>query len=533
MQNQYPPQGSQYSGQYPSDGSQPYGNPYNPSGQQYGVPPQYQQGTGAFQNVAQPGMAGGFEVQQYQVSPTQQFGPAFETEAENPYAYEANAAVYHEVAKSKKRMSKGKKAALIICIALAVVLIGAGTAFALYLNHINEGLTHGGKSNEELENINKALETDASQGETDVFYMLLLGSDTRESSVSGFGRSDSNIVARVDPENAQVTLLSIPRDTKIQIDGYGTQKFNAAFAFNGVAGAIEATEELLDIEISHYAEVSFRDLAGLVDAVGGITVENESRIDNHKCDDGDGNHYIIEKGTVTLNGGEALTFARNRDYPDGDFRRQMHQRMVVEAIAEQVLDAPLTSIPGIIEAALNCVTTDLTVTEIVGLAQQFARADEVTIYSCMVPSFSKTINGISFVIVDEAQTEKMLEVFKEGGDPGDYKATMTADDYVDESEDVSNVLIYEDDDEVTSGSARPYTPTYSESYRNPGNSSGDGNSSNSSSGGGPGAYQPDTGGQNQGTVPEPSAPTDPGSIEPSEPDNSSGDDSGDSQADGA
>ena len=112
------------------------------------------------------------------------------------------------------------------------------------------------------------------------------------------------------------------------------------------SGAIEAAEDLLDIEITHYAEVSFNDLANLVDAVGGVTVENESKIDNKKCD-WDGNHYVIEEGTQHLSGGAALTFARNRDYPDGDFTRQKHQRMVIEAIANEVLNAPLTSIPGI------------------------------------------------------------------------------------------------------------------------------------------------------------------------------------------
>ncbi len=454
MQNQQPYNGAPY-GEYPSypDPNYQNGNPYNTAG----FPPQNTQQTFA----------------------SQSFGPAFEYDSENPYAYETNAAVYHEMAQSKKRMSKGKKAALIICIALAVILIGAGSAFAIYMNHINEGLTHGGKSNDEIQKINKALETKKPVADSEVFYMLLLGSDTRESSVKGFGRSDSNIVARVDPKRAKVTLLSIPRDTKIYIDGYGTQKFNAAFAFNGVAGAIEATEELLGVEISHYAEVSFRDLAGLVDAVGGITVENESRINNPKCDDGDGNHYIIEKGTQHLDGGQALTFARNRDYPDGDFRRQMHQRMVIEAIADKVLEAPITSIPGIIEAALKCVTTDLSVTKIIELAQQFAQADDVTIYSCMLPSFPKMINGISFVIIDQAQTDKMLRVFKAGGDPGDYKATMTADDYVDESEDISNVLLYEDDDEVASGSADPYMPTYSDEYVN--NSSSDADNSQSGS----------------------------------------------------
>lgn len=412
----------------------------------------------------------------------------------------------YSVAAKKTGMSKKKKAIMIVLISILVILLGSGTAFGLYIMHLNDSLTKGDKSDDELMKINEALAS-YNTSLDDVFYMMLMGSDTRDKSVEGYGRSDSNIVARVDPKEHKVTLLSIPRDTKIDIPGYGTQKFNAAYAFNGPAGAIEAAEDLLDIEITHYAEVSFNDLANLVDAVGGVTVENESKIDNKKCD-WDGNHYVIEEGTQHLSGGAALTFARNRDYPDGDFTRQKHQRMVIEAIAQEVLNAPLTSIPGIIEAAVNCVVTDLDVMDIIGLAQNFANADELTMYSCMLPSYTKTIKGISFVINDEEKTAEMMKVFKEGGDPGDYVSTKTAADYKG-STDVSNVLLYDDDDEVKSGAASVTKP----SYKPPTNS----NTSNS--------------GNNSGSSDTTTKPTDPST--PIEPDPGDTEKPGESGGDGS
>lgn len=418
----------------------------------------------------------------------------------------------YSVAAKKTGMSKKKKAIMIVLISILVILLGSGTAFGLYIMHLNDSLTKGDKSDDELMKINEALAS-YNTSLDDVFYMMLMGSDTRDKSVEGYGRSDSNIVARVDPKEHKVTLLSIPRDTKIDIPGYGTQKFNAAYAFNGPAGAIEAAEDLLDIEITHYAEVSFNDLANLVDAVGGVTVENESKIDNKKCD-WDGNHYVIEEGTQHLSGGAALTFARNRDYPDGDFTRQKHQRMVIEAIAQEVLNAPLTSIPGIIEAAIDCVVTDLDVMDIIGLAQNFANADELTMYSCMLPSYTKTIKGISFVINDEEKTAEMMKVFKEGGDPGDYVSTKTAADYKG-STDVSNVFVYDDDDEAKSGAATVTKP----SYKPPTNS----NTSNS--------------GNNSGSSDTTTKPTDPSTpIEPNPGDTEkpgeSGGDGSDSGSDG-
>lgn len=362
-------------------------------------------------------------------------------------SYARDAQAYHEVA-AKQGMSRGKKAALIVIASIAAVLIGCGTAFALYVSHIDSQLK-GDKTDQERMAIQDALGYETSLDKP--FYMMLLGSDKREGE-EGPWRSDTNIVARVDPIENVVCMVSIPRDTKIEIEGYGTQKFNAAYAFNGTAGAIEEAENLLGVDITHYAEVSFLNLAGLVDAVGGVTVENESKIDNPKCDDGDGNHYVIEEGTQHLSGGEALTFARNRDYPDGDFTRTQHQRQVIEGVADAVLEMPITGIPGVIEAALKCVETDLGVMDLAGLAQMFADSSkELVIYSAMLPSYTQNINGISFVINDEELTAEMMKVFKEGGDITQFVSEKSASDIVDKSIDTSNVLILKGDEETDRG----------------------------------------------------------------------------------
>ncbi|WP_165253745.1 LCP family protein [Adlercreutzia sp. ZJ304] len=366
--------------------------------------------------------------------------------------YARDAQAYHQASRMAHR---GKRIAIAVVAAFLVVLLGGGTAFALYMNHINNQLTRGDKTDEELLNIDDALGYGTSLDKP--FNMLLIGSDSREGNSSMGSRSDTNIVVRVDPENKQLTMVSIPRDTKIELKGHGTQKFNAAYAFGGAAACIDAAEKLLDIEISHYAEVNFKNMAGLVDAVGGITVENESRIDNHKCDDGDGKHYIIEKGTQHLNGGEALTFARNRDYPDGDFTRQKHQRAVIQAVIDEVLKTSITGIPGVIDAASKCVTTDLDVLDVIGLAQMFAESGDITIYSAMLPSYTQTINGISFVINDAEKTKEMMKIVNEGGDPSEVVSTMTASDTTSSDLDTSKVLLFEDDDEVASGKMKKNT----------------------------------------------------------------------------
>ncbi len=395
-------------------------------------------------------------------------------------SYARDAAAYHAVA-AKQGMSRGKKAAIIVIASIMAVILCAGTAFALYVNHIDSQLK-GNKTEQERMAIQDALGYDTSLDKP--FYMMLIGTDKREGE-EGPWRSDTNIVTRVDPQEKIVTMVSIPRDTKIDIEGHGTQKFNAAYAFDGAAGAIKEAEELVGVDITHYAEVSFLELAGLVDAVGGVTVENESRIDNDKCDDGDGNHYIIEEGTQHLNGGEALTFARNRDYPDGDFTRTKHQRAVIEGVADSVLSMPITGIPGVIDAGLKCVETDLTVGDLAGLAQQFADSSKpLTVYSALLPSYTQNINGISFVINDPEKTKEMMKLVEEGKDPSEIVSEKSAADVVDKKIDTSKVLIFEGDEEAIRGTANVNTNT--------GSGSSSGSSSGSTSGGTTGG-DPDSG----------------------------------------
>lgn len=399
--------------------------------------------------------------------------------------YSRNAQVYHAAATAKKG---GKRTVFIVLAAILVALLAAGTAFALYMNDVSNKLNRGDKSDEELMAINEALSYKSNFNE--VFYMLLIGSDERyEGEMS---RSDVNIVVRVDPIDNKLSMISIPRDTKINIPDYGTQKFNAAYAFGKVPGVIEATEDLLDVEISHYAQVNFTDLKELVNAVGGVTVEVDEKIDNRKCDDGDGNHYVIEEGTQRLNGGEALTFARNRDYAQGDFIRTSNQRKLIEAIVDEVLATPITNIPTVVQAAAGCVTTDIGVIDLIGLAQQFADSDDITMYNAMLPSYTQTINGISFVINDEEKTKEMLKLFKEGKDYSEITSNKTAPAITDNKVDTSNTLLFEDDDEVVSGTKKPNTST-----GGTGNGSGAGGNSGTNTGGDAGGS---TGGNTGGST---------------------------------
>lgn len=293
---------------------------------------------------------------------------------------------------------------------LLLVLVGCGAAFAHFVSKVDQELSNG-KTAEEQEAIAGALADRANS--TDPFYMLLLGSDARANDASMGARADTSIVVRVDPKTNTATLVSIPRDTMIYIDGSGPYKFNAAYSFRGTAGAIEAASKLLNVPISHYAEVNFENLVDLVDAVGGVEVDVPARIN-----DSDAGDVTIEKGLQTLDGEAALVFARSRAYVDGDFTRTSNQRLLIEALLNKVLSLPVEQMPGAIQSAAKCVTTDLSLTELLGLATEFVDDDgELTIYSAMVPSTTSMVDGVSYVVTDESGLKKMMEVVAQGGDP--------------------------------------------------------------------------------------------------------------------
>ncbi|WP_080801111.1 LCP family protein [Arabiibacter massiliensis] len=325
---------------------------------------------------------------------------------------------------SAKRMSRGKKIALGVVAAVLVVAIGGGSAFALWFNSINDQLNRGTKTEEELGAIADALAPVQTKSFTEPFYMMLIGSDRREDNSAEGARSDTNIVVRVDPTQNLASMVSIPRDTMIEIDNVGRAKFNAAYNYGGAAATIREAKELCNIEIAHYAEVNFEELVELVDAVGGVDVVVDERID-----DPDAGSIVIEEGEQHLDGEAALVFARSRAYVDGDFTRTANQRKLIMALAEKVLALPVTELPGVIQGAAKAVTTDLSVNDIIALAQQFKDEGDLTIYSAMLPSTiaPELIDGVSYVLNDPVATKEMMKVMEAGGDPSEVVATGYVD----------------------------------------------------------------------------------------------------------
>ena len=259
---------------------------------------------------------------------------------------------------------------------------------------------------------------------SDPYYVLLLGTDGRPGETEY--RADSIILARVDPIHKRVTMLSIPRDTRILWKG-SYMKINAVHYYDGANGMVQAVNELCGVHIAHYAEVNFDGLAGITDALGGVTVNVEQYMrDTENFSD------VVElyPGVQKLNGAQALFFTRVRyAFADSDYTRMRHQRTFIKAMIAQILNTgDPVAIANIVNSTARMVITDLSVSDIISLGTQMIGMNtDKDIYTAYVPSEGTEIDGQSYVIADKDALAKMMKVIEAGDDPSSLNGQTDAE----------------------------------------------------------------------------------------------------------
>ena len=332
---------------------------------------------------------------------------------------DGNAPEHDGVRRVRKKRHKGRRIALIVFAVLFTLIVGSGIALAAYVSSLNTSMGFDDKQEEaELkEALQPASASESATEESTAFYMLILGSDSRDDGETA-SRSDVTMLARIDPDKGQVDLISIPRDTMVTIEGQGRQKINAAYSFGGASGAVDAVSTFAGVPITHYCEVHFDGLQRVVDELGGIWVDVPESFDV-----GNGG-MSFSAGNQRLNGEQALAFARERyNVSGGDFGRAQAQRLVVQGIIKQVLASPPGQLPGLVSSLASSISTDLSVTDIVAMAQQFQTTD-LTLYSAVCPSYSFTEGGVSYACPMFNEWRDMMCRVDAGLDPNDATAEI-------------------------------------------------------------------------------------------------------------
>lgn len=241
------------------------------------------------------------------------------------------------------------------------------------------------------------------------FNVLILGADYRPGDTNY--RSDTMMVAHVDPKKMRVWLLSIPRDTRVEIPGHGAEKINAAHFLGGPESAIKAVESLTDLKINHYLEMNFRGFKRTVDALGGIWVDVPVTIDDKQADASPGKVAShIDAGYQLLDGNHALTFVRARhQFVDQDFSRMKNQQLFFRALADQMAkSSSVARLPGVVASVAPYIRTDLTLVEMVKTAQALRAAGSKNLYTATATGEWKS----PYIYPDEELIAKLVADMK-------------------------------------------------------------------------------------------------------------------------
>ena len=291
-------------------------------------------------------------------------------------AYRSSSSQRGRVKKKKKKKRRAKRffrRFIIAVILIAAILIGS-------IYYMLSGLTR-----TELEG-----DLAASDGVSYIKNIALYGVDTRDSD-STSGLSDAIMIMSVNKRTGEIKLISVLRDSMVYVDGYGDLKINAAYSYGGASLAVKTLNENFSLDITDYITVNFAQLAAIIDAAGGVTLEitaAEAEQINKNLDDAaqedmtvsDIEYVEVADQTVLLNGDQAVAYSRIRKI-DSDNARAGRQQKVLSALLENIKSMPVWKYPAFIHEFLSVSESSLSNAEIMSFAPLIFKSFTISTYT--------------------------------------------------------------------------------------------------------------------------------------------------------
>ncbi|MDD3777087.1 MAG: LCP family protein [Actinomycetota bacterium] len=304
---------------------------------------------------------------------------------------------------------------LIIVFASLIVLAGAATGvFFYYINSLNQTINEGTTS--EVESILTPIESPQ-----EPITVLILGRDSRDSDQEA-GRADTIMLLYLDPVKVEGTLLSIPRDTLVEIPGYGEDKINAAYAYGQEELMIKTVSDFLDTNINHYITLDFNGFVEILDAVDGIDITVERPLEDEKSG------TFLSPGTHHLTGEQALAYTRDRSTELGDIGRIQRQQQIFKALVEQKLNLKyVTDVPYYFNILASNTRTDLDVMTILRYSKAALSFNGEKFQTAIIPSHADWIEDgtISVQIPDIEEARAMWKRVLAGEPASKYNAAYS------------------------------------------------------------------------------------------------------------
>jgi len=290
---------------------------------------------------------------------------------------------------------------VLIIVFSALIFTGACGAgyFFYYINSVNKTMNQNVTA--EIKSTLSPVDTKPQAPAT----ILLLGIDKREAE-NDSGRADTIMLLHINPLEKRALLLSIPRDTLVDIPGHGKDKINAAYAFGGEELMIKTVSEFLDAQINHYGTIDFEGFVKLVDALGGVDIVIERPIEDPKAG------AFLSAGNHHFTGEQALAFTRSRATEFGDIGRIQRQQLVFKELIKQKLNVKyLSDINNYFNIIIENTRTDLDIMTILSYAKAVLSFGFENISSAIIPTHPEWIdNGTKSVqIPDEEESKSMWQ----------------------------------------------------------------------------------------------------------------------------
>ena len=275
-------------------------------------------------------------------------------------------------------------------IAIAILLIGGGV-FLYVWDKVDDTITamHDPLARDSDPDRQKELASIFKDNKS--VNILLLGVDERPGDK---GRSDTIILLSINPNTDSMIMLSVPRDTYVNIPGRGMDKINHAYAFGDVDLAVQTFEEAFNLPVHYYVRVNMEGFKEGVDALGGVTIQNDQEFSQG------GNQF--SKGTIHLNGTQALDYVRMRkNDPRGDLGRNDRQRKVITAAIDEFASfSSITKVGNILDIIGGNVKTDLDMKSMQTLFSDY-RGARNNVKTLEINGTGKTLDLWYYMVSDE------------------------------------------------------------------------------------------------------------------------------------